>query len=307
MYTENQVEQKIKSILTKTNIIKASMAFVFMIIFTSSIYTVEEGHVGIVKRFSKAIEQVDPGIHLKVPFIDSIVEIEVRTRKNEEKMASSTHEQMPITAHVSVNWTVDKAAALDLYKRYGGLTQFESRILDPRFRSATKDALPHFEAEQLVQDRSAAIALIEENFKKEMADFPLTIDNVQIENIVLPAKYIQSINTKQTEKNLAAAEEHKLARQKLLAQQSVNTAIANRDAAKATADGAAYAVEVAATAEATAIKIKGLAEAEAITAKAKALKNNNLIIELTKAQQWNGSYLTTGLGNGATPLVMIGK
>ena len=50
-----------------------------------SVYTVNEGHIGIVKRFSEAKEQVNPGLHFKVPFIDSVEEIEVRTRKNEEK------------------------------------------------------------------------------------------------------------------------------------------------------------------------------------------------------------------------------
>jgi len=302
---EKEFNEKVKSINPIKAAVKAILLIVLFSAGCSSVYTVEEGHVGIIKRFSKAVDQVSPGLHIKAPFIDKVTSIEVRTRKNEEKMQSSTHEQMPITAHVSVNWTVDKSAALDLYRQYGGLEQFESRILDPRFRSATKSALPHFEAERLIQDRSAAIAMIEEALKKEMAGFPLTIDNVQIENIILPAKYIKSIEVKQTEKNLAAAEEHKLARQKLLAQQSVNTAEADRDAAMATADGAAYSVKVAAAAEADAIRVKGLAEAEAISAKGKSLKNNSLIIELTKAQQWNGSYLTTGLGNGATPLVMV--
>jgi regulator of protease activity HflC (stomatin/prohibitin superfamily) len=63
---------------------------VALIILTSSVYTVNEGHIGIVKRFSEAKEQVNPGLHFKVPFIDSVEEIEVRTRKNEERMASST-------------------------------------------------------------------------------------------------------------------------------------------------------------------------------------------------------------------------
>ena len=105
----------------------------------SSIYTVTEGHIGIVKRFSEAKEQVNPGLHFKVPFVDSVEEIEVRRRKNEEKRASSTKEQMPVTVRVSVNWTVDKTAALELFRQYGGLSQFENRILDPRFRSATKE------------------------------------------------------------------------------------------------------------------------------------------------------------------------
>jgi regulator of protease activity HflC (stomatin/prohibitin superfamily) len=267
-------------------------AVVGLILLMESIYTVNEGHIGIVKRFSEAKEQVNPGLHFKVPFIDSVEEIEVRTRKNEEKMASSTKEQMPVTVSVSVNWTVDKTAALELFRQYGGLTQFESRILDPRFRSATKDVIPQFDAEKLIQDRASAIQAIEANLIEEMKDFPVTVDNIQIENIQLPAKYLTSIETKQTEKNLAAAEEHKLARQNLEAQRDVNTA-------KAKADG----IKLVAVAEAESIRIKGLAEAEAITAKAKALGDNPLIVKLTEAQNWDGKLPTTILGGQNMPIL----
>ena len=261
-------------------------------LFFSSVYTVNEGHIGIVKRFSEAKEQVNPGLHFKVPFIDSVEEIEVRTRKNEERMASSTKEQMPVTIVVSVNWTVDKTAALELYRQYGGLTQFENRILDPRFRSATKDVIPRYDAEKLIQDRASAIRAIEMNFIEEMKGFPVTVDNIQIENIQLPAKYLTSIETKQTEKNLADAEKHKLARQNLEAQRDVNTA-------KAKADG----IKLVAIAEAESIRIKGLAEAEAITAKAKALGNNPLIVKLTEAQNWDGKLPATILGSSNMPIL----
>jgi regulator of protease activity HflC (stomatin/prohibitin superfamily) len=261
-------------------------------LFFSSVYTVNEGHIGIVKRFSEAKEQVNPGLHFKVPFIDSVEEIEVRTRKNEEKMASSTKEQMPVTVIVSVNWTVDKTAALELFRQYGGLKQFENRILDPRFRSATKDVIPQYDAEKLIQDRASAIQAIEASFIEEMKDFPVTVDNIQIENIQLPAKYLTSIETKQTEKNLADAEKHKLARQNLEAQRDVNTA-------KAKADG----IRLVAIAEAESIRIKGLAEAEAITAKAKALGNNPLIIKLTEAQNWDGKLPATILGSSNMPIL----
>lgn len=276
------------NIPTKTIITVA----ISVILFFSSVYTVNEGHIGIVKRFSEAKEQVNPGLHFKVPFIDSVEEIEVRTRKNEEKMASSTKEQMPVTIVVSVNWTVDKTAALELFRQYGGLTQFENRILDPRFRSATKDVIPRYDAEKLIQDRASAIQAIELNFIEEMKEFPVTVDNIQIENIQLPAKYLTSIETKQTEKNLADAEKHKLARQNLEAQRDVNTA-------KAKADG----IRLVAIAEAESIRIKGLAEAEAITAKAKALGNNPLIIKLTEAQNWDGKLPATMLGSSNMPIL----
>lgn len=280
--------------MTKVNIPfkKIALGAAIVISLLGSVYTVNEGHIGIVKRFSEAKTQVNPGLHFKIPFIDSVEEIEVRTRKNEEKMASSTKEQMPVTISVSVNWTVDKAAALDLFRQYGGLSQFENRILDPRFRSATKDVIPQFDAEKLIQDRASAIQAIEANLIEEMKNFPVTVDNIQIEDIKLPAKYLTSIETKQTEKNLADAEKHKLARQNLEAQRDVNTA-------KAKADG----IRLVAIAEAESIRIKGLAEAESITAKAKALGNNPLIVKLTEAQNWDGKLPATILGSGNMPIL----
>jgi len=216
----------------------------------------------------------------------------VRTRKNAERMASSTKEQMPVTIEVSVNWTVNKEAAMELFKQYGGLLQFEQRILDPRFRSATKDTIPQFEAEQLIQDRATAIQGIERRLSEEMANFPVTVDNIQIENIVLPKKYINSIEIKQTEKNLAAAEKHKLERQRLEALRDVNTA-----------DAKAQGILKIAEAEAQSILLKGRAEAQAIEAKAKALKSNPLIVKLTEAQGWDGKLPTTIMGSSSMPIL----
>ena len=261
-------------------------------------YTIDEGHVGIVKRFGEATTQVNPGLHTKVPFADTIEELDIRTRKKSEMLKASTYEQMPVTAEVSVNWTVIRPEAFELYKNYGGLDQFESRILDPRLRSATKDALARFKAEKIIQNRGQVIQQIEETLLSEMIDFPVKLDSVQIENLVLPPKYLQSIETKQTEKNLAAAEMHRLERQKLEAQREVNTAEAKRDAEKARADGSAYAITTEARAEAEAIKLKGLAEAESMMKKAESLKNSSLLVDYVKAQQWDGKLPSTVMGSG---------
>lgn len=280
------------------NFTKGAIAAVVVLGAWMALYTIDEGHVGIVKRFGEATTQVNPGLHTKVPFADTVEELEIRTRKNAESLKASTYEQMPVTAEVSVNWTVIRSEAFELYKNYGGLDQFENRILDPRLRSATKDALARFKAEQIVQNRGQVIQKIEETLLAEMTDFPVKLDSVQIENLILPKKYLQSIETKQTEKNLAAAEEHRLERQKLEAQREVNTAEAKRDAEKARADGSAYAITTEAKAEAEAIRLKGLAEAEAINKKAEAIKDSKVLVEYVKAQQWDGKLPTTVMGNG---------
>lgn len=286
----------------KGTIIVLAILLVIVISAVQASYTVDEGHVGIVKRFGEAKEQVNPGLHFKVPYVDSVEILEIRTRKNLEKLNASTHEQMPVTAEVSINWTVKRDQAFDLFKRFGGLSQFESRILDPKLRSATKAALARYKAEEIIQNRTQVIALIEELLVEVMQEYPVKLDSAQLEDLGLPQKYIQSIETKQTEKNLAAAEQHRLERQKLEAQREVNTANAKRDAAKATADGRAYAIKIEAVAEAQAIKLKGLAEAEAIKKKAEALNDSNVLVEYVRAQQWNGQMPQTIMGGGQNVL-----
>ena len=276
---------------------KAAVGLIIVATGYSALYTIDEGHVGIIKRFGEATIQVNPGLHYKIPLADTVTELEIRTRKNTETLKASTYEQMPVQLTVSVNWTVIRSEAFELYKNYGGLDQFENRILDPRLRSAAKDALARFKAEQIIQNRGKVIQTMEETLATAMKDFPVKLDSVQIENLVLPAKYLQSIETKQTEKNLAAAEEHRLERQKLEAQREVNTAEAQRDANKARADGSAYAITIEAKAEAQAIRIKGLAEAEAMQKKAEAIKSNQMLVEYVKAKQWDGRMPTTIMGS----------
>ncbi|WP_020408962.1 prohibitin family protein [Hahella ganghwensis] len=244
----------------------------------ATFYTVDEGHVGIVKRFGEAKEQVPPGLHLKMPIADSVEIIEVRTRKSTERLPAATSEQMPVDAVVSVNWTVNKASAFDLFVDYGGLDQFEDRILDTRMKSATKSAISKFTAEELIINRAKVIHDIAVALNTTMSNFPVTLDSVQIDNIGLPKKYLASIETKQTEKNLADAEKHKLDRFETTAQQTVKTAEAEAKATRERGDADAYA-----------LKVKGEAEAAAIEAKAQALRDNPLIVQLTLAQKWDGA------------------
>ena len=253
-------------------------AIIGFMVFWGTFFTIEEGHVGIVKRFSEAKEQVNPGLHFKIPVVDSVEVIEVRTRKNTEELPAASSEQMPLDAEVSVNWTVDKSSAFKLFVEYGGLEQFESRILDTRLRSAAKAAISRYTAEQIIVNRANVIAEIAAELDSTMANFPVKLDSVQLDNVKLPQVYLQSIQTKQTQKNLAEAEKYTLEKQKLVAQQAVNTAEAD-----------AKSTELKATAEANAIRMTGLAEAEAIEAKAKALRDNPLIIQLTLAQKWDGA------------------
>ncbi|MGD8305882.1 MAG: prohibitin family protein [Ignavibacteria bacterium] len=289
------------------------IALISLIAVILAIYTVDEGKVGIVKRWGEAIKQVDPGLHFKVPFTDSVEELETRTRKYQIKLQASTtgkttegttELQMPSAVIVSANWNIPKESALEIYKQYGSLQQYEDRILDPRVIKATKTAFAKYAIEQIISNREQVTDEIAAELTESLSSHLATMTDINLEDVNFPQKIKEAVEKKQTSKLEKEAEEYKLQKQNLEAQRSVNTANAERDAAKARADGEAYKRITEAKADAEAIRMKGNAEASAIKAKAAALHNNPLIIELTKAQNWNGE-LPKWMTSGSNTLMQI--
>ena len=266
------------------------------IVLLTSFFITKEGHVDVVKRFGKAISVAQPGLNFKIPLIDTTDTIEIRTRKNVEEMSAATAEQMPVSATVSMNWSANQETILDLYKAYGSLEQFEFRVIDPKFRAITKESIAKFTAEETINKRDQVEQRLRDYLTTATQDLPIKISSLNIENIELPKNYLQSIEVKQTEKNLADAEVFKLEKQNLEAQRAVNTANAD-----------AQSITLRAKAEADAIKLKGEAEAKAIEAKSKALQGNPLIVQLTQAQQWDGKLPTHMMGEGSNFLLDMRK
>jgi len=288
MMTDNEMIKRIT--------IRSVLAVSVLITAWSSYYTVSEGHVGIVTRFSKAIAAVDPGPHVKIPFIDGVVHFDVRQRRNIENMSAATENQLPITAEVSINWTIHKGAAFDIFVNYGGLQQFETRILDPKFRQATKAALSRYRADQLIRERDLAAADIQAAMADLMESFPVEVNSPQIENIVLPEQYLTAVMSKEQARENAAKEQHVLNQQKLIAQQAVQTAEAERDAQIARADGKAYQTRTEAAADADAQLLRATAEAAGLEKIAGALAENPKLIEYEQVKKWAGQVPTTVLG-----------
>lgn len=271
----------------------------------SSIYIVGEGERGVVTRFGEAIYQSGPGLQFKLPFTDAVRKIEIRERKSVEDLAAATKNQLPTTATVSINWTADAEAVMDIYRRYGSLEQFQERILDPKLREAAKASIARFNADELIRDRQTATGEILTTLTDLMDGYPVSVNSPQIENIALPPAYLESVMAKERAREDASREQYNLEPQKLEALRAVQTAEAERDAAKALADGNAYKLRTEAEAEADAIRLRKNAEADGIKVVESALSQNSLFVDYTKARAWNGQMPQTMLGNSTGTLINL--
>ncbi len=282
---------------------------------TGTFYIVDEGHVAVVKYTGKAVRQEGPGLQTKLPIFEDYVVIEVRERKNVERLSVATRDRLPAVADVSFNWTVDVDSAIDLYKQYGGLKQFEDRVLSPRFRAAAKTAIAHYDAASIIKDRATVTAEIKAELEEATSALPIGITIVAFENISLPQTYIDAILAKEQAREDAEKENHNLAKQKLVAQQAVQTATAEADAVKARADGDAYKVKVAADAAAYEKQVGADAESYRVlteyTGRAEGVAKLNKeltpdYIAYLRAQGWDGKLPSTMLGDGGSASILLG-
>lgn len=264
-----------------------AIAFVAAILLFGAIYTTPEGHVSIVKRFGKAVEAVNPGLHFKIPFIDSIEDVEVRTRKYTMVLNASTtgknekgeiELQMPSKVKISANWNIPVTAALDIYIKYGGLEQYEDRILDPRVTRATKQIFAGFSIEQVVSERETVRDAIEVALTDALTGKLATMTDMNIEDVSWSPKIKKAVEDKQAAKFQFEQEQYTLDKQNLVAQQAVNTA-----------DADAQSIEKRSIANAAATEREGLALAKSMAAKAKVLADNPQLVELIKAERWDGA------------------
>lgn len=272
-----------------------------------SFYTVPEGHVGIVKTFSKATSQTDPGLNFKTPFIQGVEEIEVRERRNIEDFSAASKEELPIVVTAAINWSVNKEDAFDLFVKYGSLEQFENRVIDPMFAQVTKAVVSQYSASTLRTNRTDAVSDLRAALEERSKNLPITISSPNIVNVSLPEAYTEAILRKEKARQDALAEQEKLKQQKLQAQQKVQTAEAEANAKRAQAKGEADARVTRATAEAQAILTLKEAEAEGVRQVALAIKSNPELIEYEKIKNWNGELPTHTLSSETPIMLNIGK
>jgi regulator of protease activity HflC (stomatin/prohibitin superfamily) len=265
----------------------ALIAALVLITIWLGIYRIDAGHVGIVKRFGNVVEVVDPGLNIKIPWADTVEEMEVRERAFAMTLEAASQDPLEIPIQVTVNWLVKRDHVKELYIQFGSLDQFEKRIILPRLNDAVKGVTSAYTVNDLLRKRTEYRDRSMETFAKRMPD-DVQITGFSVVNIGFPPEYTKAIRDKQVAREQAETEKFVLERQRLTSTQTTQSAEAQRDADKARADGRAYE-----------IKVQGEAQADAIRIMGAALAQNPLVVEYRKVDKWTGTFPTTFMGGDA--------
>lgn len=257
------------------------------------VFMTDAGHVSIHKRMGRVVAEKAPGgPYFKIPFVDTVDKMNVRTLGNQVIVKGRTSDQQELDVIVKVQWSIapgSRKGAQDLVAQeegevqqyigdasyimvtYGSREAFDDTILDTRITKVTTDYISTMKLEDIVKNRGTFTRDIETTLGTILADYPITVDGIQVIDIKPSVKYTDAIEAKQVAE-VAAEQKEKEA-------EGIETlAKAMNFKRKQEADAEAYAQTVAFT-----------AEAEGITKKADALRAaGDSYIEFTKITQWDG-------------------
>lgn len=260
-------------------------------------FIVDQGDRGVVLRNGAFVRIAEPGLGFKLPLVDSVVKMSVRTEKRTfEKMTSYSRDIQLAELRLAVNYRVDTSMVRQVYEQYGGAQAAVDRVLAPRVFDEAKVIFGRFNAKESIEKRGQFGADVEAAIRASVKGSGLLIEGVQVEEIDFSKEFDKSIE----ERMKAEVEVTRL--QQNLEREKVQANIV-RTQAQAQADK----VLMQAKADAEAIRLKGDAEASAIKARGLALQQNASLIELVKAEKWNGALPTTMIPGGAVPMLTVGR
>ncbi len=272
------------------------VAILLLITLSGSWYTVNETERGVLLRNGALVGVIEPGLSFKIPFIESVKFISVQSNATTyQGLQAYSKDQQTATLNVSVSWHVVPAEVGKVYTQYQDLDGLVSRLISRQVPTQVENVFGQYNAVSSVQNRGKFVADVSKAIKDSIAG-PVVIDGVQVENIDFSDDYERSIALRMK------AEVEVKTREQMLATEQVEAQIV---VTRAQADADSKVAQAKADAEAT--RLRGNAEADAIKAKTLALSSNPALIELTKAERWDGKLPTTVLPNGTLPFIDASK
>src|SRR5450631_811046 len=279
----------------------AIAGFVVLIALLGSWYTVDQTERGVLLRNGAVIGTAQPGLGFKVPLINGVEKISVKTATYTwDKMNSYSYDQQPADLKISVTLRASPDKVSDLYAKFGLLDTAVNQVVSPVVNQQVKVVFGLYTAIKAIQERGALNSSIKDAIPDTLKYDPMIIiESVQLENIEFSANYLHSIE----QRMLAEVEVQKV--QQNAEREKVQAQMAKANAVRAEAQANADATRLNGEARASNIKITGEAEAAAIEARAKALGTNPNLVTLVQAEKWNGVLPTTMVPGSAVPFVSL--
>lgn len=267
----------------------AIIAVIILIIFFGSWGTVGAGERGIKTRFNAVVGIVPQGLYFKLPFVESVHKMDVKTRtinydKNGSEGDASDTSQLfgaskdlqDVKIGVVVNYHINPEAVSKIFAEYSSVKNFEQNVIEPMVREIVKSTSAQYTAEELVTKRAEYSDKVNTELASRFVEKNAVLERFSVTNFEFSTAFSQAIEQKVTATQQAEASKNKLEQVKFEAQQQIE---------------------------------KARAEAESIRIQAQAINSQGGAdyVQLKATEKWNGVLPTNFVPGSSIPFLNVIK
>ncbi|MCM1523400.1 MAG: prohibitin family protein [Ruminococcus sp.] len=200
-----------------------------IIVGAGAFTTVDAGHTGVILTFGKVSDTVlGEGLHVKIPFVQQVVQIDNRVLKAEVDCSSASSDLQTVSSTIALNYRVKNEASASIYRDVG--PTYENVIIAPAIQECVKAVTARYTAEQLITERQSISDQMKELLFDKVSSYGIDIEIFNIISFEFTAEYNAAIEAKQTAQQNALKAQQDLQRIKVEAEQTVAKAQAEAEA-----------------------------------------------------------------------------
>src|SRR6202045_4098907 len=293
-------------------LIAGIVAVVLVALFAvDSYFVVEPTEMAGVRRLGQVntTKPLGPGPHFKLPFIDKVDRLQVSLDTFKlDKLTVNTIDNQPIAVTVGLTYRIPPAAVLPLLYEVGRAGNFD---ITENFERIVADRTAKIFAQQnttrISENRDQILNALKSLLSNDLGTlYHIEVVDFQIAGILYSDSFRASVEAAVKAKNEAVAAENTVNRIRFEAQQAVERARGEAEAKLKLADADRQSTILNAQGRAEGIRLGGEKGEEVLRMNAEILKTTPLVVELAKADRWNGSLPLTLLeGTGGMPLLSL--
>jgi len=211
-------------------------AFLLVILIFSSVTRVGTGHVGVLTLFGKVTgETLGEGMHLINP-LKTNNELSIQTQTLKESASVPSSEGLMMSLDTSLIYHLNPDRAAEVFQKIGA--DYENVVVEPTLRSAIREATASHTANALYTgEREMVGKQIYDQVTAQLNQRGLSVENVLLRDIQLPATLKAAIEAKQQAEQESLAMNFRLQKETQEAQRKRIEAAGVRDFQQIVAQG----------------------------------------------------------------------
>lgn len=290
---------------TRHIIAVVGVSAVVLILFLMTYFTVGQNQMTVVTRFGQLQYVAGPGLHFKIPFVDATYPYRTDIQALYPPKAVNTYtvdnQEVDIVFTVFYRIPADQVAYIFTNNR-----DYDTRLMSMTI-DRLKAAMGQVNVQSVAERRGELRDVIKSTLTHDGKPLGIDVTDFQLTDMQYTEAFRNAVNNAAVQKANIEGVEY----QRQQAMKSAETvkirAEGDANAVRARAAGDADARLLNATAEAKAIQLQGEAQAAAIRAQAEALKANPNLVDLRKAERWDGKLPTSLYGSAPIPFIQLDK